>query len=75
MPGTVNATRLMKNYKINKLILASVWLRVVAVAVSVLVLTSCGDMVVQPVLRCVNVKQNVLSNTNTHNFCSRIVAE
>ena len=41
---TGNATRL-KNYK-NELILASIGLRVAAVAVSILVLTYSGDMIV-----------------------------
>ena len=43
----------MKNYK-NELILASIGLRVAAVAVSILALTCNGDMIVQPILCCVN---------------------
>ena len=46
---TVNATRL-KNYK-SELMLASVGLRLAAVAIGILVLTCSDDMVV---LRCIN---------------------
>ena len=56
-----------------KLMLANVGLRVAAVAISILVLTYRGGMIV---LRCVNMyKKNKLNNINMCNFCRHAKAE